>query len=358
MVWLPRTPVWGFFNPGFWLPDTGNRDILLSGDIESNPGPLGNCSECGGNFTVGSRPIRCRGGCGRQTHKRVRCSALRGLEAQRLGNWRCAICTGGGGQGHGGLAPPVAPVNSPSGLRGGLGHGGLAPPVAHVNSHGGGGQGHGGIAAPVAPVNSPSGLRGGQGHGGLVPPVAPVNSQGGGGQGHGGTAAPVAPANSPSSLRGGQGHGGLAPPVAPVNSLNGRGGQGRGGVAAPVAPVNSPGGRDQQRRGVAPPSQSQRNAPSGVGAAQPAPAGPNPRVVRRTCPACKEKLRAPGGQAERLVCECCRAEFHKKRECSGLTRHQVRVWQTSGRWTCIACSNQRRQDAANAPGVAKATDPT
>ena len=251
----------------------------------------------------------------------------------------------------------MAPVNSPSGLRGGLGHGGLAPPVAHVNSHGGGGQGHGGIAAPVAPVNSPSGLRGGQGHGGLVPPVAPVNSQGGGGQGHGGTAAPVAPANSPSSLRGGQGHGGLAPPVAPVNSLNGRGGQGRGGVAAPVAPVNSPGGRDQQRRGVAPPSQSQRNAPSGVGAAQPAPAGPNPRVVRRTCPACKEKLRAPGGQAERLVCECCRAEFHKKRECSGLTRHQVRVWQTSGRWTCIACSNQRRQDAANAPGVAKATDP-
>ena len=74
---IPRV---GFLHPGFWLPDHGNRDLLRSGDIESNPGPL-------------------RG-------------------------------SGRGGQGHGGN--PVAPVNSPRG--GGRGHGGN--PVAPVNSLG------------------------------------------------------------------------------------------------------------------------------------------------------------------------------------------------------------------------------
>ena len=94
---IPRV---GFFHPGFWLPDHGNRDLLRSGDIESNPGPLrGSCSECGGDFTQWSRPLSCVENCGRQTHRKVRCSGLRSLDAQRLGDWRCGICTGpvGGG---------------------------------------------------------------------------------------------------------------------------------------------------------------------------------------------------------------------------------------------------------------------
>ena len=129
---IPRV---GFLHPGFWLPDHGNRDLLRSGDIESNPGPLrgtgrggqghggnpvasvnsprgggqgrggnpmasvnsqslGSCSQCGGDFTRWSRPLSCAENCGRQTHRKVRCSGLRSLEAQRLGDWQCGVCTG------------------------------------------------------------------------------------------------------------------------------------------------------------------------------------------------------------------------------------------------------------------------
>ena len=79
--------------------------------------------------------------------------------------------------------------------------------------------------------------------------------------------------------------------------------------------------------------------------------------MRRSCLACKEKLKAPGAGYVPLICESCRAECHKKRECSGLTKDQVRVWATSGRWACSACSGQQRLDAANTPGVSRAADP-
>ena len=79
--------------------------------------------------------------------------------------------------------------------------------------------------------------------------------------------------------------------------------------------------------------------------------------MRRSCPACKEKLKAPGARHAPLACERCRAEYHKKRECSGLTKAQVRVWATSGRWACSACSSQQRLDAANQPGATRAADP-
>ena len=136
-----QKPRVGFLHPGFWLPDHGNRDLLRSGDIESNPGPLrgsgrggqghggnpvapvnsprgggrgrggnpmalvnslGSCSQCGGDFTRWSRPLSCAENCGRQTHRKVRCSGLRSLEAQRLGDWQCGVCTGAVGVGAGG----------------------------------------------------------------------------------------------------------------------------------------------------------------------------------------------------------------------------------------------------------------
>ena len=116
---IPRV---GFLHPGFWLPDHGNRDLLRSGDIESNPGPLrGSCAECGGNFTPQSRPLSCaEGSCGRQCHRKAVCSGLRSLEAQRQGVWRCGICTGAVGGGLLGetLAPPLT---SPGGEGGGIG---------------------------------------------------------------------------------------------------------------------------------------------------------------------------------------------------------------------------------------------
>ena len=122
--WHLDSAATAFSGPDCWRPDHGNRDILRSGDIESNPGPLGSCVRCGGNFTPHSRPILCAAGCGRQTHRKVVCSGLRGLEAQRLGSWRCG-CDGGAGQGQG--VAPLAPVNP---MAGGAGRGqGVAPRV-------------------------------------------------------------------------------------------------------------------------------------------------------------------------------------------------------------------------------------
>ena len=115
---IPRV---GFLHPGFWLPDHGNRDLLRSGDIESNPGPLrGSCAECGGNFTPQSRPLSCgEASCGRQCHRKAVCSGLRSLEAQRQGVWRCGICTGAvGGLLGETLAPPLT---GPGGEGGGIG---------------------------------------------------------------------------------------------------------------------------------------------------------------------------------------------------------------------------------------------
>ena len=69
------------------------------------------------------------------------------------------------------------------------------------------------------------------------------------------------------------------------------------------------------------------------------------------------KLNAPGARSVPLTCESCRAEYHKKSACSGLTKDQVRVWADSGRWTCPTCSSQRQLDSANTPGVGRVADP-
>ena len=183
--WSLETSPRGFLHPGFWLPDHGNRDLLRSGDIESNPGPLGSCSVCGGDFTRWSRPIRCVGSCGRQTHRKGACSGLRSQEAQQRGDWRCGQCTGGGGQRHG--ASPVASVNPPR--RGGLRHGGN--PVASVNSqhsNRGGGQGHRGNS--VAPANSQQG-NGGEGRDGGETPRPLLTCPGGEGRDIGETLWPL-----------------------------------------------------------------------------------------------------------------------------------------------------------------------
>ena len=85
-----------FSGPGGLNPDYDPRDQLLqSGDVERNPGPVGGgaCHSCGNLPRAGTSPLRCVGGCGRVSHRKFDCSGLR-RAAQGQGTWRCPPCSG------------------------------------------------------------------------------------------------------------------------------------------------------------------------------------------------------------------------------------------------------------------------
>jgi hypothetical protein len=67
---------------GIWLV------LLRAGDVESNPGPDGGpCVSCGLPSASDKRALlRCREGCGRESHRKEACSGLRRGE-QRQGIW-------------------------------------------------------------------------------------------------------------------------------------------------------------------------------------------------------------------------------------------------------------------------------
>lgn len=78
-------------------PDYGvqQRRIILSGDVEVNPGPVhGSCSACGQTIRAGSIPLQCTGQCGRVSHKQTKCSGL-SRASQAQGSWTCSHCRDG-----------------------------------------------------------------------------------------------------------------------------------------------------------------------------------------------------------------------------------------------------------------------
>ena len=97
------------------FPPTGCRSLvrgirlvlLRAGDVESNPGPDGGaCASCGlPSASDKSALLRCRDGCGRESHRKEACSGLRRGE-QRQGIWACGVCVVVSG----GVAPPPAPI--------------------------------------------------------------------------------------------------------------------------------------------------------------------------------------------------------------------------------------------------------
>ena len=70
--------------------------LLLSGDVELNPGPaLGAvCATCGVKPRRGQAPLSCRKGCGRVCHKQTRCSGL-SRWSRTADEWECTFCVQG-----------------------------------------------------------------------------------------------------------------------------------------------------------------------------------------------------------------------------------------------------------------------
>ena len=107
----------GFLATGGRNPDYDRRlDLLRSGDVEVNPGPVGNASCEGCGETFGPRPgaFRCAAGCERRSHRRQACSGLPLLQ-QKKGAWRCGVCGPGGNVGPQAQAPLSPPPPSPPG---------------------------------------------------------------------------------------------------------------------------------------------------------------------------------------------------------------------------------------------------
>ena len=95
--------------------------LLLSGDVEQNPGPNNGdiCAACGISFRRGASPLLCSFGCGRACHKQVTCSGLP-RSRQGTGAWVCLPCRQGSGASQvvnptpvvaGTRAPTITPVN-------------------------------------------------------------------------------------------------------------------------------------------------------------------------------------------------------------------------------------------------------
>ena len=109
--------VMGFLATGGHNPDYDRRGLLLqSGDVEVNPGPVGNapCEGCGEILGHRSGAFWCAAGCGRRSHRRRACSDLP-LSQQRKGVWRCRACGPGGNVGPQAQAPLSPPPPSPTG---------------------------------------------------------------------------------------------------------------------------------------------------------------------------------------------------------------------------------------------------
>jgi hypothetical protein len=72
------------------------------------------------------------------------------------------------------------------------------------------------------------------------------------------------------------------------------------------------------------------------------------RAHNQTCPA--SNLRLPSVPVP-LICQCCRAQYHKQIGCSGLTRGALDARGRSKHWECISCIDDQARDAVNEPEV-------
>ena len=71
--------------------------LCQSGDIEVNPGPVGErCAQCGSAIRAGAASLLCAGGCSRRCHKHIKCSG-KSRAQQSMGSWTCTLC----------ISPPV-----------------------------------------------------------------------------------------------------------------------------------------------------------------------------------------------------------------------------------------------------------
>jgi len=68
----------------------------------------------------------------------------------------------------------------------------------------------------------------------------------------------------------------------------------------------------------------------------------------QTCPSCT--LTIPSTQVP-LICQCCRAQYHKIARCSGLTPGALNAWKRSKHWECNSCINTQARDAVNDPEI-------
>jgi hypothetical protein len=68
----------------------------------------------------------------------------------------------------------------------------------------------------------------------------------------------------------------------------------------------------------------------------------------RKCPTCNLRLRSVPVS---LICQCCRAHYHKQARFSGLTKGALDVWKKSKRWECTSCIDNQAQEAVNDPEV-------
>jgi hypothetical protein len=160
----------------------GIRLVLLrAGDVESNPGPdRGPCVVCGLKPVENAGELlRCRKGCGMESHYKEACSGLRRGE-QRQGNWACGMCVVVNGE----VAPPhpqSSQVPPPAALSQSFGQ--VSPssqpgPCSHTKPHD--------LVHQFAPVRSAVPAGAAQcptGRGGRVDPVVPNPGVGRGGWG-------------------------------------------------------------------------------------------------------------------------------------------------------------------------------
>jgi hypothetical protein len=52
-----------------------------------------------------------------------------------------------------------------------------------------------------------------------------------------------------------------------------------------------------------------------------------------------------------LICQCCRAQYHKQVRCLGLTPGALDIWKRSKHWECTSCIENQARDAVNDPEV-------
>jgi hypothetical protein len=83
---------------------------------------------------------------------------------------------------------------------------------------------------------------------------------------------------------------------------------------------------------------------------RPHPVTVNPLVRARSqiCPACNLRLHSVPVP---LICQCCRAQYHKQVMCSGLTPGALDVWKRSKHWECISCIDNQARNTVNDPEV-------
>jgi hypothetical protein len=80
----------------------------------------------------------------------------------------------------------------------------------------------------------------------------------------------------------------------------------------------------------------------------PVPIDPSVKARSQTCSACNLRHRI---DPVPLICHCCRARYHKRPGCSGLTSGALDIWKRSKHWECTSCIDNQAQDAVNDPEV-------